>query len=55
MTTLGGFSIVVPNFGFLINDFFIDCAIFKLTIDGWDDFDHNRIKKYFSVTNAREN
>lgn len=38
MTTLGGFSIVIPNYGFFSGDI-SDYEIYRLTKEGWKEID----------------
>jgi hypothetical protein len=48
MTTLGGFSVVVPNFGRGLPSL-PDCAVFRLTVDGWKELGSGETKTLFQV------
>jgi len=53
VTTLGGFSIVLPNYGFVSTNNFHEFVIFQLTEHGWIELTQKEISAIFSLVDER--
>lgn len=49
MTTLGGFSIVIPSYGFISSNNFHEYAVYRLTEKGWVEFTQKEVGAIFSI------
>jgi len=54
VTTLGAFSIVIPNYGFVSDNNFHEYAVvFRLTETGWVELTQEEVDAIFSITDER--
>lgn len=53
ITTLGGFSIVIPNFGFISESELNEIKYFRLQIDGWRKMNNEEIGSVFKIQSGK--
>ncbi len=49
MTTLGGFSIVIPHYGFIPSNNFHEYAVYRLTEKGWVELIQEEVDDIFTI------